>query len=153
MSVRITLNSAVGDLSRNAFDNNIAHNLLYQVMRKINVSNVVKPENKSMLNNYFSVSSQNVSDTPIDISRLSAQDQLLITATYYLSDLNNYDFTLINSAFDFGLGVSDVIVLLLLDNIYDISTFCNKHGLVADFHHTIATLKKLSALHKIQYNF
>ena len=164
MSVQFSLNSAISDLRNNpygAFNNNVMQDVIYQMLYKINGSNIIEQDNKSNLNNYFNFNFNTTNNSPYSVfnsktsnaSKLSVKELLIVTAMYYLSDLNIYDYKLINQLFNFGLNSSQVIQVLLLNNIYDLTTFCKMNNLSHDNTYTILTLKKLSALHKIQYNF
>ena len=166
MSARITLDNAIHDLRSTLHNDFMMQNIVTQLVNKINQSRVIKPENKLAMNEYFNISNTTVT-RPLSYGfnklstfdkktsgNISVKDALISTAIYYLSDLNHYDYHLINYAFNYGLAPNDVIVLLLLNNIYDIEIFCKQKGLASkDKYHTIATLKKLSALWKVQFNF
>ncbi|XWV25299.1 putative ORFan [Tupanvirus deep ocean] len=163
MSFRITLDRAINDLRSSLHNDFVMQNIVAQLVGKINQSNIILPQNKYAINDYFNIPSTQIK-RPLSIgftkpsygnsgSQPSVKNVLIATAVYYLSDLNNYDFHLINHCFKFGLQPNDIIVLLLLNNIYDVDTFCKHRGLTMDKYHTITTLKKLSALHKVQFNF
>ncbi|XWV26560.1 putative orfan [Tupanvirus soda lake] len=163
MSFRITLDSAINDLRSSLHNDFVMQNIVAQLVNRINQSNIISPQNKFAVNNYFNIpTSQLRRPMTIGFSKPSTEktsgessvkNVLMATAIYYLSDLNNYDFHLINHCFNFGLQPNDIIVLLLLNNIYDVDTFCKQKGLTMDKYHTVTTLKKLSALHKVQFNF
>ena len=165
MSVRITLDNAIHDLRSTLHNDFMMQNIVSQLVNKINQSRIIKSENKLAMNEYFNISNPTIM-RPLSYGfklstadkkasgNVSIKDALISTAIYYLSDLNHYDYHLINYAFNYGLQPNDIIVLLLLNNIYDIEIFCKQKGLTSkDKYHTIATLKKLSALWKVQYNF
>lgn len=93
---------------------------------------------------------------PVDVAQLKNTDMkdiLILTTIYYLSDLNKFDYKLINEAANMGLSTENIITLLLLNNIYDVKTLCEMNKIGGDALYRITTLKKLSALHKVQYNF
>jgi hypothetical protein len=165
MSLGSILNHAIGDLRYTLNNDFVMQNLVAQLVNKIKLSNIILPQHKATINEYFKFGTQSQKySLQVHVPKPSTQgsnvitkgsikDLLVSTAIYYLSDLNNYDYHLINYGFNYGLGANDIIVLLLLNNIYDITTFCQKYGISRDKYYTISTLKKLSALHKLQYNF
>ena len=166
MSIRFTLDRAVNDLRHTLHNDFMMQNIISQLVDKINRSKIITAQNKYAINSYFNLpvsSMQKKYPLNTQIMALkpgslisgesSIKNLLIATAIYYLSDLNNYDYHLINHAFNYGLRANDVVVLLLLNNIYDIETFCTLNQLTGHAKHSITTLKKLSALHKIQFNF
>lgn len=80
-------------------------------------------------------------------------DMMVSIASYSMSNLNRYDYILVNKSIDYGLNVEETIELILIDNLDDINNFCNKKSIHGDTRHTLVTLKKLSALYKLQYSF
>jgi hypothetical protein len=164
MSVRITLDNAINDLRSTLRNDFVMQNIVAQLVNKINGSGIINPEYKSAINEYFNLPKPYVI-RPISMALtkpipdkksgepVSIKNILISTAIYYLLDLNLYDYHLINYSFNYGLKPNDIIVLLLLNNIYDIEIFCKQKGLLGDKYHSLATLKKLSALWKVQYNF
>lgn len=166
MSIRFPLDQAINDLKFTLHNDFVMQNIVSQLVDKINRSGLVEPQNKLAMNNYFNFTGRAERKYPLSAQitsfkpgyvkpqgESSVKNLLIATAIYYLSDLNNFDYHLINRAFNFGLGANDIVVLLLLNNIYDIETFCKMKNIMNDRLYTIMTLKKLSALHKVQFNF
>lgn len=155
MSAKFTLNKAINDLA-NALDNDfVMQHIVARLIDKINRSKIVKAKSKIAITSYFKpyIQEGKLIEYYGTTSGNNILNILIIAVIYYLSDLNIYDYHLINYSFEFGLEANDIMVLLLLNNIYDINTFCQLRSISGDKYHTISTLKKLSALHKIQYNF
>lgn len=150
---KIILHNAIIDMKLALNNEYIMQLIVAELARRINHSKIIYPEHKLKFNHYF----ESINKIKFDcmyIKNLSNVHYLLINAAiYYLSDLNYYDYVLINYAFDYGLDVEDIIMLLLFDNIYDVEVFCHWKNLINDHFYNILTLKKLSALWKIQYNF
>lgn len=159
MNYQISLNSIIGDINPSNY-NPVMQSIISQLIEKINHSNVVMPENKIYLNQFFNghifgasrINRPSFSKQMI-LNKNNMKDVLISLAAYYLTDLNVYDYKLINYSFAYGLKANDIIVLLLMNNIYDVELFCQQKGIYGDRLHTIITLKKLSAFHKVQYNF
>lgn len=162
MSVKFTLDQTVNDFKRTLHNDFVMDNIVSQLVGKVNESKIITPQNKSKMSQYFNFNGS-TQKKPFrnDLSTfkqnggsgLSVKNILIATVIYYLVDLNNYDHHLINYAFNYGIGANNIIVLLLINNIFDIDIFCKKFNIVGSNYNTITTLKKLSALHKIQYNF
>ena len=153
MDVKISLKNIINDLVSTLDNDFVMQNIVSELVKKINKSKIIKADNKKIINQYFGNKV-----TPIEPAKLSnlgntTQNLLLQTTIYFLSNLNNYDYHLINTAFDIGLQADNIIVLLLLNNIYDVEMFCRKHNIYGENFYILSTLKKLSAVHKIQTNF
>lgn len=155
MSAKFTLHKAIDDLKSTLQNDYIMQKLVEELLKKITRSKLIIKQNKEAIKTYFGLAEtkypchqSKICPVGFDIKHL-----LIMTAIYYLSDLNKYDYYLINYGFSYGLEANKIIILLLLNNIHDINMFCQLNHLVGDRYHTIATLKKLSALHRVQYNF
>jgi len=145
-------------LSNVTYDDAFTNGIVESLIGKINKSNIVTPAHKLKLSSHFGVGSHMVSTHPIDLIKESilgaSEDRIVISFLFgYLTDLNKFDHKLINAGFNCGLDSGDVITLLILNNIDDINEFCIKRRITSDRYYTIATLKKLSALYKLQHNF
>jgi hypothetical protein len=131
-------------------------NIVSEITKKIGQSKIIKSEHKNDFDRYLNSLNKKTVTNNVIISEPQINDEtnaLILAAIYYLSDLNFYDYHLINYSFQYGLKVDDIIILLLLNNITDIDFFCKEKNLVLNEQQTIKTLKKLSALRKIQFNF
>lgn len=158
MSVQNTFKNTINDFGSKIRDGSHVKDVVTKMIASINQSNIVTPNVKKAINQHFGINPGTRMMTgghgdAYKAKNVSSHDLLVATTLYYLSDLNRYDFNLINYAYNYNLGVGDIITLLLLNNIHDINAFCKKYSLMGDQYHSIATLKKLSALHKIQFNF
>src|ERR1700761_6518482 len=106
MNFRITLDNAINDLRSTLHNDFVMQNLVGQLLNKINQSNIIHPQNKYAINEYFNIPNSQMkkpmtigfvkSSFPKDSGESIVKDVLMATAIYYLSDLNNYDFYLIN---------------------------------------------------------
>lgn len=157
MNIQFTLNKVINDLSNTLQNDLVMQHIVSQLVQKINITKIVKPQYKNAINKYYNTYvSHSIKLQPVELTSLknAAPENLLLLATiYFLSDLNIYDFYLINVAFNLGLAPENIITLLLLNNIYDIELFCRKNNMYGEGFYAITTLKKLSALHKLQYNY
>jgi hypothetical protein len=159
MSVRILLNNSIRDLTHSLNNNDVMYQIVQNLMGRLNTTNIVKPTHKDYVYKYlekFPSASSQTTLKPVEMSAIqqsSPTDLLLIAMIYYLSDLNKYDFHLINYVMDRSMSIEDVIVLLLLNDIHSIDKFCQMKGLLGSPYYTITTLKKLSALHRVEWNF
>jgi hypothetical protein len=156
MSAKITLNNAINDLTNTLNNDFVMQNIVTQLVDKINKSKIITKKKNFSIGSYFDPYLAHIK-TPIERYGIPSNNYILnlliTTIKYCLSDLNIYDYHLINYLFEYNLQPNNIIVLLILNNIYDIDAFCKLHTLHGDKYHTISTLKKLSALHRIQYNF
>lgn len=157
MNIQFPLNKAINDLSATLQNDLVMQHIVSKLVEKINSAKIVKPQYKTAISQYYhSAKSQPVPLATVGISNLqnaATKDLLLLATIYFLSDLNDYDFYLINYAFQLGLAPENIIVLLLLNNIYDIEIFCRRYNIYGEGYYTISTLKKLSALNKLWYNY
>lgn len=158
MNVQNTFKNTIDDFGSKINDGTHVNDVVNNLITSINRSNIVAPHIKKAINQHFGIESGTKlmvggHGDAYKIKNINSHDILIATTIYYLSDLNRYDYTLINYAYNYNLDIDSIITLLLLNNIYDINVFCKKYNLLGDKHHTIASLKKLSALHKIQFNF
>jgi hypothetical protein len=159
MSINLLVNNAVNDLKQTLNNNDIMYRIVQDLVGKLNTTNIVTPENKSSIIRYmqnFPLDSNSLGLNVVELKNIensSPKDLLLLTIIYYLSDLNKYDFHLINFSFDYGLTVEDIIILLLLNDIYTIDVFSHSRQIFGSQYYTLATLKKLSAMHKVEFNF
>jgi len=158
MSASVLINNSINDLKQTLNNNDIMYRIVNDLASKIRTTNIVTPANKDLINQYLNRfpganTNQIIFAEQDKITEVSGKDLLLLTIIYYVSDLNKYDFHLINFAIEYGLTMEDVIVLLLLNDMYSIDRFCKLKGLLGTEYYTICTLKKLSALHKVEWNF
>lgn len=159
MNYQFSLNTIIGDINSSNY-NPVMQSIISQLIEKVNQSPIVMPENKHYLNQFFSghlfgaprITRPSFSKQ-MTLNKNDMKNILVAFAAYYLTDLNVYDYKLINYLFAYGMKADDIIALLLMNNIYDIELFCQQKGIIGDRLHTIITLKKLSAFHKVQYNF
>jgi hypothetical protein len=92
----------------------------------------------------------------LDIKKLknvSAKDLLVLTVIHYLSDLNQFDMKLMDYCLTNGATTESMLVLLMLNDISSIRVFCKTQNFSANVSYTVETLKKMSALHKLQNDF
>lgn len=158
INIQNTLKDTINNAASKIHDDAYMNDIVYKLTSSINKSNIVEPNVKRAINQYFGINSGTKmmvggNGDFFKSKNINTHDLLLATTIYYLSDLNQYDYKLINEAYKYGLEIGDIITLLLLNNIHDISVFCEKHNLKNNEQYTLSTLKKLSALFKIQYNF
>lgn len=146
------------DMISTLHNNEIMQNIVQQLVDKLNKSSIIKPEHKIKIQNYFigiQINPTIFNNTFLGSASEDTERNNLLwrTIIYFISDLNKYDYHLVNASFSSGLDVIDVFVLLLLNNIYDIEIFCKKNFLYGEIYYTIITLKKLSALYKLYHNY
>lgn len=158
MNVQNTFKDTINEVAFRINDDSHINDVISRLIGSINQSKIVAPNVKKAINQYFGINSGQKMmvggySNRFESKDVNSYDLLLATTIYYLSDLNRYDFNLINYAYNYGLDIGNIITLLLLNNIYDINDFCKKYNLYSDQQYTISTLKKLSALYKIQFNF
>jgi hypothetical protein len=156
MSVRIILNNAINNMSYGDNDSSI-NSIMYSLVRNINNSTIIQNRYKQNINSYFNQMFDGTTPTSLPsasaVDKSSVKNILMATTAYFLSDLNKYDFNMINSAFDLGLSASDVITLLFLNNYTDILSFCQINNIRSMETNNILTFKKLSAMYKLHYNY
>lgn len=157
MDIKNILNQAMDNFKNSEQKDPTIQTLLIEIADKINKSPLVSPQNKIIINDYLTITGIQRPMTMFPSKRrfttTTDKNILLTLSLYFITDLNKYDFYLINYALNFGLNPNDVINLLFLNNIRNIDDFCKQHKLYGDKYFTITTLKKLSALHKVNYNF
>jgi hypothetical protein len=141
------MNSLIHNLPINLHTGSFGKQIVSHLVQQINKSPNVKPNTKQNINKYFDMQSGGFST-----KNLSADNLLQMTLIYALTNLNRYDFKLINLMADI-LEAPDIISLLLLNNIADIKIFCLKKHIYGDVSYNIETLKKLSVLHNLESNF
>lgn len=142
------IHNITNDMISTLHNDAIMQSIVQQLVDKLNKSKIIKPDHKTKIQNYLTnieIDDFNITKTPYDL--------LWRTLIYFISDLNKYDYHLVNVAFSSGLNMVNVIVLLLLNNIYDIEIFCKKYFIHGETYYTIITLKKLSVMHKLHYNY
>lgn len=156
MSAFIDLNGVFTKLNINAYDENTMNFIINSIVNKVDGNPNVNENKQKQFKNLMSEMSSQGSVNPIDmsnISNVSSSDLALLAVSYYLSNLNKYDYHLINYCDTIDMTVSDVIILLLLNDIYSIEQFCNTKSCKTDCKNMIITLKRLSALHKVEFDF
>ena len=123
------------------------HNLIHQkILNNINNSDLISDQIKYRINfgnhsNLNNIRLQNYLSTQND-----TQDLLLC-------ELNHYDAKLITLLVKHNVDLDIIITLLIMNNRQDINYLCQKMINNRDICHNILTLKKLSALYKIENNF
>lgn len=158
MSFKLKFSKLIDD-TKSAIDNDlIMKKIVMQIAKKINQSKIVKMEYKKSFDQYSQnekiLMPESKHTLLINNSIYHADTSaLILSAIYYLSDLNFYDYQLVNYSFEYGLKIDDIIILLLLNNIKDIEYFCKEKKLISNEKYNIETLKKLSALYKLQFDF
>ena len=157
MSIRDVIASSMANSSD--MTNRIVQGAAVGLYGNIQMTNSIPDPKKkiilSSLSNY--VSSDEILDIdPVklkNISSASPETLIILTVIYYLSNLNTYDYRLINITSDLDMPIENMLVLLLLNDIDSIRTFCKQNELNQNITYRIITLKKLSALHKIENVF
>jgi len=159
MNFQAVLNNSINDLVYTLHNDFVMQEIVSRLVDKINQANIITKENKYTINKYFS--KQGI--TPLGQSypqpqfdkktSVTPKSLLLATLVYLLSNLNIYDEHLVNYAFSIGLRPDSIIVLLLINNIHDIEVFCATYNIGNNGLYNISTLKKLSELHKLQFNY
>lgn len=158
MSFGHVLDNTINRLTARLHDGVIFSKVVTELVNKIDKSPVVTLENKDAFKNYYARRKSNSrhasSDPTGSKSMYGGADPIVMGAlVYYLSNTNKFDDILVNKASMFGLGVDDIITLVILNNIHDIKQFCYGKRLTAEQASTLITLKKLSALHNLEHNF
>ena len=157
MNFQTILNNSINDLSSTLENDFVLQQIVARLVEKINQAKIIKKEHKYTINKYFSSYSGKLTDLKtIEMKNINTSDPktlLLLTVVYILSNMNIYDEYLVNYLFNIGQAADAVIVLLLLNNIYDIEIFCKRYNIGSDGFYNISTLKKLSELHKLQFNY
>jgi hypothetical protein len=127
-------------------------NIIGNLMGKINKSSIVLPTNKLLFNDYVN-SNIGRFGTNNPLEEIS-EDSIVVSFLFNnLTDLNKYDYNLINTGYNIGLTSDSILYLLMLNNLDDVNDFCTDHNIHGQKQYNIITLKKLSALYKIQHNF
>lgn len=157
MDVPSLLRKAIKDMDA-ALDNDLVmQHIVANLAEKIRNAKLVKKEYRHIIDRYYKT--HRGKEIPLETIKMTElktsqpKDLLFLTVIYFLSNLNQYDYMLINLVFEIGLRTDNVIVLLLLNNINDIEAFCSKNKILGENCYAITTLKKLSALHKVIHNF
>jgi len=174
MSVQVSINNivngAINDIHSTLQNNDIMFQIVEELVDRLKKTNIVTPGNKEQIGRYLThlsksrpigigIKSINLLDSGLinpgifDNIGSDPKNLLIMTVLYYVSDLNKYDFHLINYAMENNISVKNIIVLLLLNNTYDINRFCYINSITGQRYYTILTLKKLSGLHKVENNF
>lgn len=157
MNFQTLLNNSITDLTHTLHNDFVMQEIVARLVDKINQAQTIKKETKLAISRYFSgYHMQKTYLQPVEFKNIQAttpRNLLLITIVYLLSNLNIYDEYLINYAFNIGLQPNAIIVLLLVNNIYDIEFFCDRYNIGSDGFYNISVLKKLSELHKLQFNY
>ena len=144
------LNRTIDNVSSKLDNDKVIHNILAEVVKKMNKSKIVTPQNKEAMSNYYrDIPKYN----PPNVMKGGCEDIMRGTLIYYLSNTNKYDEMLVNKTSSYGLEIKETILLILLNNLYDVKIFCKSHNLNSDQTNNIVTLKKLSALHNLEHNF
>lgn len=90
---------------------------------------------------------------PVITKNSDDNDRLLAFIVYSLSNMNEYDISLINYAGQFNLSNEQMILLLLLNDLYSIKSFCNANGIPSAHINQILELKMKSEKYKIATNY
>jgi len=148
------LNNTIKNISSNLTNEFAIQNVISELVDKVNQSPVVTDQNKMLMNQYYRKISGGRAPKP-KISNMTggAENVLQQALAYYLSNINKYDGVLVNRVATYGLGMDKIIVLILINNIYDIKLFCKSNRLNQEQTTAIITLKRLSALHNLETNF
>lgn len=167
MSYHYVFQNSISDLKRTLNNNDVMFYIVQQLMSSLNSTPIVEPQHKISFTNFWNRFSTNNSPKqyslsmnndlqPVaidDVNRSSTSNIAVLAVVYYLSNLNKFDFHLINYCMRVGLSVEDVIILLLLNDIHTIEVFCRSKNIHSQSYMMIVNLKKLSALHKVENNF
>lgn len=159
MSLYVNLNNMLSNVNFNTNDTNTMYFVVDQVMQNIRGNPAIEKNNMNKFNQFwdkFSGKFDNTTINPVNMQNLdasSSKDLVLLAVAYYLSNLNTYDFNLINYCNKVNMDTSDIIILLLLNDMQTINNFCKVKSIHSQSYYVILTLKRLSALHKVEYNF
>ena len=157
MNFQTVLNNSINDLSSTLNNDFVLQQIVARLVEKINQAKIIKKGHKYTINKYFSSYRGRISDLQaVEMKNINTSDPknlLLLTVVYILSNMNTYDEYLVNYLFNIRQTADAVIVLLLLNNIHDIEIFCKKYNIGSEGFYNISTLKKLSELHKLQFNY
>lgn len=153
MNIESSINKIIDDMSDTLNNDFIMQQIVAILAKKINKSAIIKPQYKIKIKEH--IESHGIYVIPkCDCNNMLYPSKILLrTIIYFVSDLNVYDYNLINFLFDASQNPADVIIVLFLNNITDIKTYCIMHDMNLNETQTIITLKKLSALYKLKYNF
>ena len=154
MSVDAMLNNTIKNISSNLTNEFAIQNVISELVTKFNQSPIITDQNKMLMNQYYrKISGGQAPKLKISNMTGGAENVLQQALAYYLSNINKYDGVLVNRVATYGLGMDNIIVLILINNIYDIKLFCKSNHLNQQQTTTIITLKRLSALHNLETNF
>jgi hypothetical protein len=155
-NVNTMLNSTIRRLNSGMTNESVIHNVVSEIVNNFNQSSIVTNENKRQMNHYYDEirggkPKRSLAD---NLPEMTGGCNVIQKAlAYYLSNTNKYDEILYNKASSYGIPTDKIILLILLNNIYDIKSFCKDNNLTQEQTQTIITLKKSSALHNVEYNF
>jgi hypothetical protein len=91
----------------------------------------------------------NVSEEEIDI----LMGNILIITLHFLLDINEHDIDLIKLCVENKISSYEILIILLINNSFDLKTFCYSAGIDKNFYKKIKSLKKSSAFTRICKNF
>jgi hypothetical protein len=72
---------------------------------------------------------------------------------YYLANTNKYDEKIASLAKSYGFDDSQIVILIILNNVDDIRVFCKNNKLSETQTRSIVSLKRYSALYNLNQNF
>lgn len=156
MSVHAILNDSINHLNSNITNDFVIQNVVSELVNKFNKSSIVTAENKQLLNKYYNNIKSNESPKSISsnlFKQVGGSNVLQTTIAYYLSNTNRYDEVLFNQGLSYGLDIDKLVLLILLNNIDDIKSFCKLNNLNYQQKLNVISLKRSSALYNLEYNF
>lgn len=152
MNMRSMIGQSIEGASRIVNNRFLKENITPYIISKINESSLVADKSKDKFNKYlkggFKVKVPSISS--LSLREMPGQDILIMALIYYLADLNQFDYQLINLSTNIDLSVEDIILLLLIDNINDINIFCKQRAIYGVYYYLVTNLKKMSAWHRLQ---
>lgn len=149
MNIESSIGKIISDMSDTLHNDYIMQKIVDELAKKIYQSRIVKPIYKNKIMEY-----KNEFINKCECKNMNYVSKILSdTVIYFLSNLNIYDYNLINILMDSGLAAEHIIAILLLNNINDIEQYCDSLNMNPDMYYKTATLKKLSALHNLKNNY
>jgi len=158
MEFQGNINDTISSLTKNIDTSFIRKSVVPKLISNINKSNDVSSDAKNKLSRQFS----NLGSNELRQIRLSSlrgggdnvtKEALEVIITHFLSDINKFDAKLINLLSNANIDGNVIITFLFVNNIDDIKGVCTSNNIGGSLCQNVITLKKLSALYRIEHNF
>ncbi len=157
MDFQKSISDMITNLTQNVDISLVSDSIIPKLIDNINQSSTVKQEAKNKLNAKFNNTGFQLKQIRLSSLRGGGEEvtkeALEVIIAHFLSDINKYDAKLINLLSDANVDEKVIVTFLIVNNLDDINAVIRDNNISSNLAQNIITLKKLSALYRIERNF